>query len=493
MVKKNIYASYLFIVINILCNVLVVSLTVKHYGSNLFAFIVLAYSFIVYFETFNLGVFISNRTILAMKGDYSSVYTLTSFRFLTLIALSLLIIIVPIYITFGPTFVSMISSEADPVVVETGVRLILISIIYGIVKIPLSLVLSAFSGNDFVHIEKKYNTFQQIFKLVSLLFAIGFNFSAIQYFLGFCISSSFLLVLANIHFYIKFIKHRFDKFKKYSKKISTKYVLNNSLKFFIFTFASVIVWSTDNLIVSIFFNPKMVSDYHINFSLFNAGFLFVTAISGALVANYGFTVRKREFEKLTNKLNLSIYVGVCLSLLIGLGAVLFSKEILNLWVGPGHFISYPLIMNFSFFGVFLAITSVTNGYLSLFLSAKKMILISVSEAVMNLCCSVVFLKIWGVLGVAFGTCVAIFICVVLPGVYFSKKSFNQQVQIYVKDIVLLLIISVPFFILSLKQELFSKTLLFQILYFLSFVLVLLIFTYKYKRQYVELILKIKND
>lgn len=489
--KKNLIASYSFILINIFINLFVVRLSVQHFGEQIYAFIVLAFSFVTYVESFNLGVFLSNRTQIPMRGENASVYTLASVKFLSLISLFLLIVFGSVYFPFGDVLVSMITTESDVKTLELGKYLISTALVYGILKIPLSVVLSSFAGHDLVDIEKKYNALQQITKISALAITIYFDFSVLTYFLSFTIIGLFILVIANIHYYSRFISHKKKAFFKFSKKISPMFITRNSFKFFVFTMASVVVWSTDNLLVSIFFTPKMVSNYHINFSIYNAAFLFITAIAGALIANYGNLIRDGEIEKLNFRINLSIYTTFLIALSIALGGVLFSEQIINIWVGEGHFIGVKLVMAFAIFGLTLSFSSIVNTLLALFANSKTIMIMTISEAVLNLLLSVILLKSIGVIGIAYATAIAATITVAIPGCIILMKHFKNEVKIEIIPLTIqfLLCASVIFFsIQSTNLSVWGKITAFMI-YFVTSILVTVVLKKEYITSYLKMVKK----
>jgi O-antigen/teichoic acid export membrane protein len=489
--KRNLVASYSFIIINILINLFVVRLTVQHYGEQIFAFVVLAFSFIAYTETFNLGTYLSNRTQIPIRGKNASVYTVATIKFLSVIALVLLGLWSCFYFLAGDMLVRAISTESDPFVLENGKQLIGIAVVYGILKIPTSVVLSAFAGHDRVDTEKKYNTAQQLIKIFALVIAINLKLSVLLYFLSFTILGIVLLLGSNIHFYKSFISEKKETYLRYAKSISSSFILKNSFKFYVFSMASVVVWSTDNLLVSIFFNPKMLTDYNINFSIYNAAFLFITAIAGALIANYGNLIRDKEIDVLNFRINLSIYTTFVIALCIAFGGVLFSREIINLWVGEGHYIGIDLIIAFAIFGLTLSFSSVTNTLLALFANSKTIMAMTISEAILNFILSLILLKVIGVTGIAYATGIAALITVVIPGIILLAKKFKGELKIEFLPLIIQFMlcgISVLVFLNSGNVSLFHKVFGF-IIYFTAVVLLTVLMKKDYLKSYSKIIKK----
>lgn len=485
--KKNIIMSYVFIVINIFINLFVVRMGIAEYGDGIYAFIVLAFSFITYVESFNFGIYLSNRTEIPLRSSHASVYTISSVSLLSKLSFALLILWSIFYYFFQDQFVALISKETDPKVLEIGKELLNIAVLYGGFKIPLSVVLSSFAGNDLVDVEKKYNIVQQTIKFITLGVAVIFNLSAVVYLASFAIFNILLLIFANIHYYIRFIHHKKERFLKFSKKISSAFILKKSFKFYVFSVASVVVWSTDNLFVSMFFSPKILTDYFVNFSIYNAAFLFITAVANALIANYGNLIRDKNFEVLNFRINLSIYMTLVISMMIFVGGVLFAEDLIGVWVGHGHFVSQKLIIAFGFFGTTISFSSVLNTLLSLFARSKVIIAMTMSEAILNLVLSYIFLNIFGVEGIAYATGISAIMAIIIPGFFVVKTHFKSQLDFDYSAYLGLLIICCT---MLLFTTFFKINFIQSVMLFFGFMITLLGITYAFKREYLLSLVKV---
>ena len=492
--KSNLFSSYAFIIINILINLFVVRLNVRFFGDELYAFIVLAFSFISYVECLNLGVYLSNRTQIPLRGNSISTFTIASFRLLSLVALIGIIGTQLLFHFTGDWLISLITTQSDLNLLEVGKNAIHIAIIFGFLKVPLSLALQAFAGQDRVDIEKKYNALQQIVKILSLFLVIQLGGTILNYLFLFAVANIFVLIGANIHYYKKFIYPKQAFFVRYSRIIKFNSILSRSYKFFVYSMAVIFVWSTDNLIISIFFDPKMVTDYHINFSIYNAAFLFITAIATALLANYGNLIRDKEFDKLNYRINLSVTVTLIIGLAIAVGGVLFAEDIINLWVGSGHFISSHLLLSYALFGVSLSFSSVIHVILALFASSRIITSMTISEVLFNLILSLFLLNYIGVTGVALASGIAAFTTIVIPGGYFIKQHFKSKVKLDIRPIcfhIILATMTIGLILGFVPESFYQKVLIFIVYSFVAFFLVALL-NKDYLRS-VQKVLKGKMD
>lgn len=68
---------------------------------------------------------------------------------------------------------------------------------------------------------------------------------------------------------------------------SVRFIFASGTRFFIIGIAAIIVWSTDNLVISHFLGPEDVTRYAVTFKLFVTGFSLFTMVHGVLRPLYG--------------------------------------------------------------------------------------------------------------------------------------------------------------------------------------------------------------
>jgi O-antigen/teichoic acid export membrane protein len=414
--------------------------------------------------------------------------TIASFRYLSKISIVLIILFLVIYLPFGENLIQAITSDHDPVLLNLGWDLIFVSVVYGLLKIPLSLALAAFAGHDLVSVEKKYNSIQQILKITSLVVCVLLKLGVIWYLLMFSTLSILLLLIANFHYFKSYFNPSFKRLYQKSKKISFGYITSRSFKFFVFTLSSIVVWSTDSLLVSMFYGSAMTANYQINFSIFNAAFLFITAIAGALVANYGNHLRENDFEGLSSKLNISLYVALLTALFIAVGGVFFSEDIIRIWVGEGHYLGFRLVLAFAIFGVTLSFSSILNVILSLFADAKVIMSIAVAELILNISLSLLMLKSMGLYGVAVATSIASLVAVIIPALIISKSHFGNKIKFDIKPLLYQILLSV-LVISILGFEVGEFSLLGKVILFLVYAFLVFLLTFFIKKDFFKFLMR----
>ncbi len=191
---------------------------------------------------------------------------------------------------------------------------------------------------------------------------------------------------------------------KYVKKKRITEIYQLAGKFFVIQIASVIIFSTDNIIITQLFGPSEVTSYNIVKKLFNTVIIIQTMMLTPLWSAYTEAYSKSDFRwisstlKKTNMLLALIYFAV-------LVLVFSSKLIIGIWVGDSIQISNMLIYVTAIF----VLIYTWNGNYSYLLNGLGKIQVSfiaaIIGAVINIPLSILFAKHFnmGVSGVMLGT------------------------------------------------------------------------------------------
>jgi len=193
-----------------------------------------------------------------------------------------------------------------------------------------------------------------------------------------------------------------------SKKYFDKQILYSMFKpsfyYFIINIAFIVVFHTDNIVISSFLSLKLVALYAIGFKLVNVSqnilFKIVDILVPSIAKMYS-DHKYREILKLHNKIQIySISLGI-----VGYGILyIYGIDIIYLWIGKDQQVLsedvFHLIVLFGFIHNWVH----TSG---MFITAmgihKKNAYYSIYEACLNITLSVILVHYYGLLGVALGT------------------------------------------------------------------------------------------
>lgn len=209
-----------------------------------------------------------------------------------------------------------------------------------------------------------------------------------------------------------------------------KPIFNYGIRLFFLQMSAVVLFSTDNIIITQLYSPLDVTPYSITMTCFNVFNSFFTAILSPFWSRYTVEDNRGNYRwiKKSIKLQLGLWMlFVAVSFIIGL----FLNDIYYIWLGRSLNVSNYLV----FCMVVLMATEMFTGIFSNFLNGVSHInlqlVISVIAAILNIPLSIWFAKYVG-LGVT-GVCVGTIICQIIGCVclpldtlkYLRKKEGKQ--------------------------------------------------------------------
>jgi O-antigen/teichoic acid export membrane protein len=191
---------------------------------------------------------------------------------------------------------------------------------------------------------------------------------------------------------------------KYIDLSKIKELTSLGVKFFIIQIASLVIFTTDNMIITQVLGPEYVTPYAVVFNLFSIITIGHTILVTPLWSAYTDAYSKgdiRWIRSVLKKLNLLMIPVVIVVLLL----VLFARDIISIWVGPEIEVSNLLV---KFMGVFVVVSVWSNIY-AYFVNGigkvKPQLFSSIVAALINIPLSVYFAEFLGMgpSGVILGT------------------------------------------------------------------------------------------
>ncbi len=243
------------------------------------------------------------------------------------------------------------------------------------------------------------------------------------------ISTALLTNITMAYFAHKSIPTLKISLKHYDFKL-LKEVMGFSLFAYIITFSNLIIYQTDQLVISVFASVSLIAVYQISsklamtFKKFSSQFLDNLApVAATLFAS-------KEEGKLGKIMIESNRLMGVISTLMFVPLVVFVKPLLKIWLDledPDGLFVAVLLLTSMYLIVFFRSTSVKillmgNHY-------KKLSMVAIIECTMNLALSIWLIRFYGIIGVALGTLIpnAIFtVSFNIPlGLKFSKITLKE--------------------------------------------------------------------
>ncbi|MCP5061607.1 MAG: oligosaccharide flippase family protein [Ignavibacteriae bacterium] len=430
--KKNIITSFAIRGMDMLLGFMLVPLTLNYLGQTKYGIWLTVISVVSWFNFMDIGLGNGLRNKFAEakatgQTKKARIYVSTTYAVLSLIVVAFLVVFLIINI-FLPWDTIL---NVDHTFKESLSKLALIVFGFYSLQFVLKLITTIIVADqrpamrDGIQIISKILIFFIVFMLTkittgSILYvAFAYSFMPIL-----------VLIFASLYFY----KNKYRAFRpsinyvdlKYSKDLATL-----GFKFFILQTGAIILYATDNIIISQLFGPAEVVTYQIAnkyFSLVMSVYLIVASPLWSAVTD---AYAKENITWIKN--TIKKYLLLCLSLsFIVIIFIIISKYIYRIWVGDEINIPYSLS---SLWGITIIImmfgslfTTVLNGVGKL----KISLITAVFTIVFNIPLSIIFAKNFalGINGVLLATMISIIMATSLRSIQYFKIVNNKAVGIW---------------------------------------------------------------
>ncbi len=298
-----------------------------------------------------------------------------------------------------------------PSAMENGLsKLVLIVFTFFCLKFILQLIGTILTADQKPAITASFDVISGFFSLI-IIFILTKTTNGSLLYLGTALSVTpvIVLLIASFIFYNKDYKYckpsyRYVDFRYF------KDLVGLGVKFFILQIAFIIIFSTDNIIITQIFGPSEVTPYNLAFKYFGIPIMIFSIIITPFWSAFTEAYAKNDISWIKSSMKKLIKIWV-----LFVAGVVFLLVVSNyfylMWVGNKVIIPYLLS---AFMGLF-AIISTWNSIFANFINGvgkiKLQMYYAVFAMIINIPVSILFAKTlnMGSAGVILGTCVSIFV------------------------------------------------------------------------------------
>ncbi len=186
--------------------------------------------------------------------------------------------------------------------------------------------------------------------------------------------------------------------------------LDIGYKFLAIQMAAIIVYQTDLVIISRILGPSNVPTYALTGRLFTYVIGLQALLLNALTPAYTEAMVRKDLAWVQKNLVRSVLASLAAGALLGAAFFFWGGSIIDFWAGSrGVVPSQELLLVFSLWLVSYLVQNCFATFLIAIGSISLMSVLSVPGAVINIVLCIFFGMKWGVVGVAFGNLVTLFI------------------------------------------------------------------------------------
>ena len=450
-------SSYGTNIVFIIVGLISIPIGLHYFGPVRYGIWAVISSVITYLSISNLGINTGAMVLTAKAPEpFEQWAVLRRSLFLLLISSLTVLILLLVIFHFYPNWAIILGKIPTNFLNEASEAMRAIAILF-LLNLPLTVFFAGFSGLQKLYWERFYTSLTTIAGLIALILTVLVKGSLVSLalFRGLAIllvsivcASHFLLTNTNL-------LKRFDK--PIGDEFSVKSIFASSFRFLSIGIAAMVVWNTDNLVISHFLGAKIVTPYAITFKLLIAAFAIFTAINSALFPMYGRAAAFNQWEWIQQTYNKATRLLPIIGGLIWIGAIAFAKEIINLWTGLEGYGGKLVIFALGGYGYLLSMVSGHSVLISGLNLVKNTVFFGWLEALANFGISIALVRLLGIGGVALGTFLGSLLTACWMGPVAIYIKTQRRVKFYFRPVLFhAFFILIPFFMSVVLIDFFWK-------------------------------------
>ncbi len=421
-VKKNIFLSFILQFISIGTNFLLVPLTLHYLDTERYGIWLTLSSIVSWISFLDIGLGNGLRNKFAEAVAKKELHLARMYVSSTYALLSVIISAMFILFLFAQMFLPWTSILNTHFIQEDELsQLIVIVVAFFSLQFITKTIGTIVTADQRPAMSNLFNVLTNILSLVAVYTLTQFSSGSLLL-LGTIISVMpvIVYVIANIILFS-------GQYKLYAPTFSlidfraAKELMSLGVQFFILQFVAVIIFSTDNIIITQLFGPAEVTIYNIAYKYFSLVTIFFGIITAPFWSAATDAYAQMDFEWMKRKVKqlMMMWGGIVVLVIL---MIAFSPFIYDVWIGNN--IHIPMMLSI-FMGIFVLLNT-WNSIFTNFVNGVGKIRLSLFTALItgsiNIPLSILFAKYFGLgsAGVILATCVCQLVGVVLRPLQFLK-------------------------------------------------------------------------
>ena len=207
---------------------------------------------------------------------------------------------------------------------------------------------------------------------------------------------------------------------------AVKELLDSSSSFFLIQVAAVVVFSSDNLVVSHYLGAAEVTPYSVTWRLVGLAALLQSLIFPALWPAYAEAYARRDYGWMRRTFALTMKGTVAVNLACVLLLMIFGRTIIRVWAGPTAVPTKPLLLAMGVWVLISGFMSVESCLLAALNRTREQAGLSIIAAVVNIALSIALVRHIGSVGVIGGTILSYLVVLVVPQSLVVRGLFKRE-------------------------------------------------------------------
>jgi O-antigen/teichoic acid export membrane protein len=399
-------SHYGTIIVSTLVGLISVPIGLGYFGPVQYGIWFVIVSFLAYLRISDFGIGTATLTLMSQSSVATEQRVIFRRAVILLVAISSLAVVIAfVFSNLFPSWARILGKIPPTLVEDTSSALLAIVILF-LVQLPMTIFTAAFSGLQQVYWSRVYGSFYSLARLGALVLTVSVGGSLVTLAVFTGIGEIIVGIACGIHLFFKHPQIRPRLGEKTSSGPSINLLLTSGIRFLTLQIAFLLIWNTDNLVISHYLGPEQVNSYAVTFKIFQMSLLLIIASIVGLRPLYGQAYQKQEWDWIHTTYNHSVFLQIIPGGLVWIVGIVMAKPIIDIWVGPG--IYGGMLVAFAL-GGYIYVSSFVGSNHSLINGMNPtniVVLFGLIEAVLNLLISLFLIKLFGIGGVALGTLIA---------------------------------------------------------------------------------------
>lgn len=229
--------------------------------------------------------------------------------------------------------------------------------------------------------------------------------------------------------HVKIVCFRFDA-------ASIRMMFNHSWKTFLCQVGELLRFKLDSVVIAAFLSVSLVTPYAVGARLVDGFVQLVLGSVGMMLPVFSRYEGRGDFEAIKKALLMVTRLSAILSAFVGFSILFYAPAFIRRWMGPG-FESSSAVAAILCVGFILHLPQSPGVQLLTALSKhESYAALNAVEGVANLALSLIFVKYYGMYGVALGTAVEMIVFKLFVQPFYICRVIRLPVRVYVVDMIL---------------------------------------------------------
>lgn len=406
-------------VLTILIGLVVVPITISYITAREYGFWLTISSVASWLAFFDIGLghgLRNNLTVAMAKKDFDKAKRLISTSYLLLIAISSLLLIVSILLIPLINWPTLLKIQGMNT--KTANTAIFIVVCGFCIQFVLNTINSILLASHRASESSLINFIGQAFLLLAVFFLKEYSTPDIIILTLFSTAIPIVVcIIYTVYFFLYSEKKMKPKFLTFDRTL-LKSLFSLGIGFFLIQIGSLVLFQTDNFIISMLFGGEAVTEFNIAFKLFS----LITMLNFILMTPFwsAFTDAWSRKDYPWMQKNMTMLRRLWLIFVIAAFLIyLFSEELIKFWIGDAVVVSKQLLFSLMIYAIVITFQATHNYVINGIGKIKLQVVLMIFASILNIPLSFYLGKIYGISGVVYSN--IFFITILGVAFYFQTN------------------------------------------------------------------------